>query len=87
VLEHAASGQIRINSPTIRKGWKSKGLDFVSIAQKHRQIGYALYMGGHPLSTCQNAMQIAGWLSAKHGELAAADCDTAAYLVRNGSWA
>ncbi len=35
-----------------------------SIAQKHYQVGYSLYMGGHPLSTCQNAAQVRGWWAA-----------------------
>lgn len=66
----------------------------MSIAQKHYQVGYSLYMGGHSLRTCQNEWQRKGWWDAQSGELAAADCETEAYLEwiadqdyhRSGNW-
>lgn len=53
----------------------------MSIAQKHHNIGYALYMGGHPLSTCQNDQQIAGWWAALDADAEAA---TPHYASRMG---
>jgi hypothetical protein len=53
----------------------------MSIAQKHFKVGYALFVGGHPLSTCQNAMQINGWWAALD---ACAECATVGYAESRG---
>jgi hypothetical protein len=55
----------------------------MSISQKHFNVGYALYMAHQPISACKTANQVTGWLSAQNAELAAADCDTSAYLSSN----
>jgi hypothetical protein len=51
----------------------------MSIAQKHFKVGYALFVGGHSLRTCQNEWQKAGWWAALDAEAAA---ETSAYLVK-----
>ena len=51
-----------------------------SLARKHARIGYALYVAGQPISACQSDDQRRGYYNAKLAELAAADCDTQAYL-------
>ena len=51
-----------------------------TLARKHFAIGYELYVAGQRLSTCQNAMQIAGWHNAQTGHMASVDAETAVYL-------
>jgi Zn ribbon nucleic-acid-binding protein len=52
-----------------------------SIAQKHFRIGYQLYIARQPISACQTANQVAGWLAANRAE---AECATAGYADRMG---
>lgn len=53
----------------------------MSISQKHHNIGYALYMGGHPLSACQSADQRRGWWAALDAD---AECATPGYASKAG---
>jgi len=52
----------------------------MSLARRHARLGYALYIAGQPVTACQSDDMRRGWYNAKLAELAAADCDTAAYL-------
>jgi len=53
----------------------------MSIAQKHYQVGYALYIGNQPLSACHNDQQRRGWWAALDAD---AECATPGYAASRG---
>jgi hypothetical protein len=57
-----------------------------SLARKHFDVGYALYMADQDVEACQNDNQRTGWMSAYKGHCAAGyaaiECEITAYLAR-----
>jgi hypothetical protein len=72
---------LRASPLTVKSSLVPKGINIVSISQRHYAIGYALYIARQPITACQSADQKRGWMAALSAD---AECATPGYASKAG---